>query len=64
MKCKKPVDARSYSHDMLEALRTARSIVSGKNFADFLIMASFSIEGASSKSGRFTIENIGRVLAF
>ncbi|MCZ8177015.1 MAG: hypothetical protein O9343_17715, partial [Burkholderiaceae bacterium] len=32
-------------------MRTARSITSGENFGDFLILAPFSIEGASSKSG-------------
>jgi hypothetical protein len=32
-------------------MRTARSITSGENFGDFLIMAPFSIEGASSKAG-------------
>jgi hypothetical protein len=30
---------------------TARSITSGENFGDFLIMAPLSIEGASSKGG-------------
>ena len=34
-----------------KTMRTARSITSGENFGDFLIMAPFSIEGASSKSG-------------
>ena len=32
-------------------MRTARSKTSGENFGDFLIMAPFSIDGASSKSG-------------
>jgi hypothetical protein len=32
-------------------MRTARSCTSGENFGDFLIMAPFSIEGASSKCG-------------
>ncbi|MGJ7511171.1 HAMP domain-containing protein [Variovorax sp. GT1P44] len=32
-------------------MRTARSMTSGENFGDFLILAPFSIEGASSKSG-------------
>jgi hypothetical protein len=32
-------------------IRTARSITSGENFGDFLIMAPFSIEGASSNCG-------------
>ena len=32
-------------------MRTARSITSGENFGDFLILAPFSIEGASSKAG-------------
>jgi hypothetical protein len=32
-------------------MRTARSATSGENFGDFLIMAPFSIEGASTKSG-------------
>jgi hypothetical protein len=32
-------------------MRTARSITSGENFGDFLMMAPFSIEGASSKTG-------------
>lgn len=32
-------------------MRTARSITSGENFGDFLILAPFSREGASSKSG-------------
>jgi hypothetical protein len=32
-------------------MRTARSITSGENFWDFLMLAPFSIEGASSKAG-------------
>ncbi|MEJ8859814.1 hypothetical protein WKW79_35045, partial [Variovorax robiniae] len=32
-------------------MRTARSMTSGENFGDFLILAPFSIEGASSKAG-------------
>jgi ribosomal protein S18 acetylase RimI-like enzyme len=32
-------------------MRTARSWTSGENFGDFLMMAPFSIEGASSKTG-------------
>jgi mercuric reductase len=32
-------------------MRTARSITSGENFGDFLMVAPFSIEGASSKDG-------------
>jgi hypothetical protein len=32
-------------------MRTARSITSGENFGDFLMLAPFSIEGASSKGG-------------
>jgi hypothetical protein len=32
-------------------MRTARSITSGEYFGDFLILARFSIEGASSKCG-------------
>jgi hypothetical protein len=32
-------------------MRTARSITSGENFGDFLMLAPFSIEGASSKTG-------------
>jgi hypothetical protein len=32
-------------------MRTARSTTSGENFGDFLMMAPFSIEGASSKAG-------------
>jgi hypothetical protein len=32
-------------------MRTARSITSGENFGDFLMLDPFSIEGASSKSG-------------
>jgi predicted nucleic-acid-binding protein len=32
-------------------MRTARSWTSGENFGDFLMLAPFSIEGASSKSG-------------
>ncbi|MGJ7506648.1 hypothetical protein ACSFBL_04305, partial [Variovorax sp. GT1P44] len=34
-----------------KTMRTARSMTSGENFGDFLILAPFSIEGASSKSG-------------
>jgi len=34
-----------------KTMRTARSITSGENFGDFLILAPFSREGASSKSG-------------
>jgi len=30
-----------------KTMRTARSMTSGENFGDFLIMAPFSIEGAS-----------------
>jgi hypothetical protein len=32
-------------------MRTARSITSGENFGDFLMLAPFSIEGASSEVG-------------
>jgi hypothetical protein len=32
-------------------MRTARSWTSGENFGDVLMLAPFSIEGASSKSG-------------
>jgi hypothetical protein len=32
-------------------MRTARSITSGENFGDFLMLAPFSIEGASSNPG-------------
>jgi hypothetical protein len=32
-------------------MRTARSITSGENFGDFLMLAPFSSEGASSKCG-------------
>jgi hypothetical protein len=32
-------------------MRTARSWTSGENFGDFLMLAPFSIEGASSKTG-------------
>jgi hypothetical protein len=32
-------------------MRTARSRISGENFGDFLILAPFSSEGASSKPG-------------
>jgi DNA replication protein DnaC len=37
-------------------MRTARSMTSGENFGDFLIVAPFSIEGASSKSGAVQAE--------
>jgi hypothetical protein len=40
-------------------MRTARSWTSGENFGDFLMLAPFSIEGASSKSGAV---HIGREL--
>jgi hypothetical protein len=44
-------------------IRTARSITSGENFGDFLIMAPFSIEGASSNCGAVHITGIGCVKA-
>ncbi len=34
-----------------KTMRTARSITSGENFGDFLMLAPFSIVGASSESG-------------
>ena len=49
-------------------MRTARSATSGENFGDFLILAPFSIEGASSKSGavqygvRFSEVHVWRLL--
>lgn len=36
-----------------KTMRTARSWTSGENFGDFLMLAPFSIEGASSNAGRF-----------
>jgi hypothetical protein len=47
-------------------MRTARSITSGENFGDFLILAPFSIERASSNSGAVQVNqrvvaDLGRV---
>ena len=41
-----------------KTMRTARSITSGENFGDFLIMAPFSIDGASSKCGAVQFRTI------
>jgi hypothetical protein len=45
-------------------MRTARSTTSGENFGDFLILAPFSIEGASSKDGAVHILVLGVVSLF
>jgi hypothetical protein len=44
-------------------MRTARSITSGENFGDFLILAPFSIEGASSKGGAVQIDALSPIAA-
>jgi hypothetical protein len=43
-------------------MRTARSITSGENFGDFLMLAPFSIEGASSRSGAVQEGAMRRIL--
>src|SRR5438552_11948561 len=42
-----------------KTMRTARSCTSGENFGDFLMLAPFSIEGASSKSGAVQVDELG-----